>query len=411
LGVCLAVFLCLLWAGSALAAITDGLISCWTLDAGSGTVAADGWGTNHGSLKAGQGGGRAPLWTTGKFGGALDFDGKSSYVDCGNNATLKPASAVSISAWVKQDAINYYGQIAGMATDTGSKESGYSVLSDNSIGGTAGYVAWISAGADADGNYMSKNTGYTLGQWNHIAMTYNGSQTKVYVNGTAATPGTSESGNIDYTYVTSFYIGVYWTPVGGQTQWWLPYKGLIDDVGVWNRALSAGEISWLYNGGTGNSILGGACVDVSEPGGSTEVQEGGAGDSYTVVLCTQPAYSVVITATPADGQITLNGAAPGAAVNLTFTTGNWNTPQTVNVAAFDDDVYEGTTPHTTTITHSSQSSDPKYNNISIRSVDVSVIDNEQICGDWGYLKADLNKDCYVDLRDFAIFASQWLQGG
>jgi hypothetical protein len=56
-------------------------------------------GSNHRSLKTGQGGGRAPNWEVGKFGGALDFDGKSSYVDCGNNAALKPVSTVQMFAW------------------------------------------------------------------------------------------------------------------------------------------------------------------------------------------------------------------------------------------------------------------------------------------------------------------------
>jgi len=37
-----------------------------------------------------------------------------------------------------------------------------------------------------------------------------------------------------------------------------------------------------------------------------------------------------------------------------------------------------------------------------------VLDDEQICGDWGYMRGDINKDCYVDLLDFADFASEWL---
>jgi hypothetical protein len=44
-------------------------------------------------------------------------------------------------------------------------------------------------------------------------------------------------------------------------------------------------------------------------------------------------------------------------------------------------------------------------------VDVSVADDELTCGDWGYLPSDLNRDCYVNLVDFAIFAQQWLEVG
>jgi hypothetical protein len=381
-------------AGGAFAAIADGLVGYWPLNEGSGTSTEDASpNSNNGTISG-------ATWTTaGKFGNALSFNGTSNYVSCGSDASLRPSSALSISAWVKPASFGYYEGIVCNFHDTGSTESGYCLV-DLADGVFCAGVA----GSDGSIGYVKAGT-YSTGQWHHVALVFDGAMTRLFVNGSVVKT-TAESAPIDYNPLPlyGFQIGRY---ADDNEAWY--YDGVIDDVGVWSRALSAGEISWLYNGGAGNSILGGACVDVNETGGSTEVQEGGAGDSYTVVLCTQPAYSVVITATPSDGQITLNGAAPGAAVNLTFTTGNWNTPQTVNVAAFDDDVYEGTTPHITTITHSSQSSDPKYNNISIRSVDVSVIDNEQICGDWGYLKADLNKDCYVDLRDFAEFAAQWLQ--
>jgi hypothetical protein len=252
LGVCVAAM-----PQQASAAITDGLISYWPFDEGAGTVAADVPGNNDGALLAGQGGGIAPQWAAGKWGQALQFDGVSSYVDCGNAASLKP-NVVSVSAWVKQDAIDYYGQVVGFATDTGSLESGYSFMSDSYLGGSDGYIAWISGGTPSDGSYMCKNTNYTLGQWTHVAMTYNGSQTIMYVNGIATTPSTTESGSIDYTYMTSFYIGVYWTPVPGAGEWWLPYTGLIDDVGVWNRALTAAEVSSLAAGNPIMLLAGGA---------------------------------------------------------------------------------------------------------------------------------------------------------
>ena len=111
---------------------------------------------------------------------------------------------------------------------------------------------------------------------------------------------------------------------------------------------------------------------------------------------------------PADSQIDL-GEGPGVAKELTFTVGgggNWDEPLTITVTAFDDDVYEGDEPHVTVITHSADGGD--YNGMDIDSVEVSVIDNEQTCGDWGFFKGDLNEDCYVNLLDFAMFAEYWL---
>lgn len=242
------VFVCLAFTASTWAGIDDGLISYWNLDDGAGATASDGKGVNDGALLAGQGGGIAPVWTPGKWGNALAFDGVSSYVDCGSDISLQPA-VVSVSAWVKQVAYNYYGQIAGLATDTGSYESGYSLLSDDQwIGGGESLAMWVSGGpGESDGGYTANTAVPAAGDWIHVVGTYDGTETIVYVNGVPGTPSTAESGNIDYQYVTGFYMGVYWTPELPSTEWFLPYSGLIDDVGVWGRALTQGEVSWLSN--------------------------------------------------------------------------------------------------------------------------------------------------------------------
>ncbi len=77
-----------------------------------------------------------------------------------------------------------------------------------------------------------------------------------------------------------------------------------------------------------------AGVTVTETDGTTDVTEGGATDTYTVVLHSQPTANVTVTVTP-DAQADV-GAGPGAAKTLTFTAGDWNTPQTITVAAVDD---------------------------------------------------------------------------
>ena len=139
-----------------------------------------------------------------------------------------------------------------------------------------------------------------------------------------------------------------------------------------------------------------------------EVVEGGASDSYTMVLGNEPNSDVEVTATPSDAEIDLGGGA-GAAVTLTFTLVNWETPQTITVNAVDDDVYEGKLPHMSKIYHYATSGDEDFNERNYSTVDVSVVDNEETCGDWGYMQSDMNKDCIVDLYDFARFALLWLE--
>jgi hypothetical protein len=108
-------------------------------------------------------------------------------------------------------------------------------------------------------------------------------------------------------------------------------------------------------------------VGISESGGSTNVAEGGATDTYTVVLNTAPSANVTIT---------LNAGAQLMVVpaSLTFTPANWNMPQTVTVTAVDDALVEG--PHSGTITHTAASTDAAYNAIAIASVTAGITDND-----------------------------------
>ena len=174
--------------------------------------------------------------------------------------------------------------------------------------------------------------------------------------------------------------------------------GLFDAGNDWWWAIDNVEVSGLHR----NRVI----VLLSDA--NTVVEEGGPTDSYEIILNSEPTADVRITATPDDGQIDL-GSGPGEPAVLDFTTGSWNTPQIVHVTAFNDDVYEGKIPHTTTIAHTAVSEDEDYDGIGIASVEVSVVDNELTCGDWGYLRSDLNKDCYVNFVDFALFADLWVE--
>jgi hypothetical protein len=109
-------------------------------------------------------------------------------------------------------------------------------------------------------------------------------------------------------------------------------------------------------------------VDVDEAGPTT--------DTYTIVLDTQPAASVDIIVNVGDGQVEVSNGGPfSSTVTLTFTMGDWNTPQTVTVRAVDDIVDE-TSPHTGTIEHTASSSDLEYDGISLPDVIANITDND-----------------------------------
>ena len=100
----------------------------------------------------------------------------------------------------------------------------------------------------------------------------------------------------------------------------------------------------------------------------TVTEEDTTGDTYTVVLNTQPTANVTVTVAGHSG----TDVTPTPA-SLTFTMANWNTAQTVTVKAGND---EDTTNDTVTLTHSATSTDPGYGGVTIGSVVVTVTDND-----------------------------------
>lgn len=152
--------------------------------------------------------------------------------------------------------------------------------------------------------------------------------------------------------------------------------------GVITHQVSSGDgeydglsVAGVTAGITDNDAAG---VTISETLGSTDVTEGGATDTYSLVLDTLPASDVVITVTP-DSQITVNGS--GSPVVLTFTPSNWDTTQDITVAAVVDTIYEPTHP-ASSITHTASSGDGNYDALPIVGVTVNVTDNPDRSGNW-----------------------------
>ena len=100
---------------------------------------------------------------------------------------------------------------------------------------------------------------------------------------------------------------------------------------------------------------------------SVSATEGGADESYSVVLDAAPTADVVVTPT-AGSQVILGPT------ELTFTADTWDTPQSVTVAAVDDGDTEGN--HNDTVTHSVSSSDTGYDGLAVSDVSVTIVDND-----------------------------------
>jgi hypothetical protein len=163
----------------------------------------------------------------------------TDYVDCGSNDSLKTSMQVTVAGWYKLGTYRYYGQIAGFMFDEGSNESGYAIMTTDDEDGWIGF--WIT-GSGGSGTYLwTSDVPAVPTGWTHVAGTYDGSTMTLYINGVEKATSTAQSGNIDYDHVNSFKIGLYES--GG---WWEPYEGEIDDVQLYNYALTYNEVSDLY---------------------------------------------------------------------------------------------------------------------------------------------------------------------
>ena len=110
-------------------------------------------------------------------------------------------------------------------------------------------------------------------------------------------------------------------------------------------------------------------------GGSTDVAEGGASDTYDVVLTRRPSSDVTISLENVPGQVTaVDAGSPTAASFLVFTSENWDVPQTVLVSAVDDDQVEG--PHRAYITHRIDTLDDEYQQTFAMQESVWISDND-----------------------------------
>ncbi|KKQ27976.1 MAG: Outer membrane adhesin like protein [Candidatus Magasanikbacteria bacterium GW2011_GWC2_37_14] len=140
------------------------------------------------------------------------------------------------------------------------------------------------------------------------------------------------------------------------------------------------ETTWYYevagyneNGEGANSDVDSATTEAGIDGITVSqttrtVAEDSGTATYTVVLDSVPGASVVITASESSADFSVSPST------LTFTVGNWNTPQTVTITATSDTDVEGS--ETADIVHTAVSVVEDYNGISISNVTVTVTDND-----------------------------------
>jgi len=227
---CLVSFILLL---SAAGGTRADLVGHWTLDEGTGTVAHDSSGNGNDGTFVNE-----PTWIPGANGGALEFHGLGApggggdYIDCGNDASLDITGPTSMALWIRPDADDPEGQgteTAPMAKAMSGMSPSWSYQVRYGWGSSQPYMAFTFNTSPRAWAYVGQNL--ERNEWCHIACTFDGTTLTTYLNGepTESTPMGP---------ITSSQ-----TPVLiGSDGWGCDWIGAIDDIRIYDHALSEPEL-------------------------------------------------------------------------------------------------------------------------------------------------------------------------
>jgi tetratricopeptide (TPR) repeat protein len=201
-----------------------GLIIWWKFDETEGTVAKDSSGGNHNGTLVGN-----AKWATGKIGGAIDLEGKSGYVKIADKSVFDIGGQITIACWVNFRSIpNDYTAIVTKGDNSWRLST---VQRENRLHASVNDYQKIGLDGNAE---------ISLNQWHHAAMVYDGQKLCIYIDGKvdSCKPWTGGIGKNDFDVL----IGENAEQKGRF------FDGLIDDVRIYNYALSANEIAALAAG-------------------------------------------------------------------------------------------------------------------------------------------------------------------
>ena len=197
-----------------------GLVAAYSFDEGSGITVQDGSDSNNdGTIK------NATWTTSGRYGGALTFNGTNAVVNVPDSSSLHLTSAMTLEAWVRPATVSSWWSDVIYKGDDNYYLMG---ASDNSSRPAAGGTFGATSSSNVFGpSALAANT------WTHLAATYDGSTLKLYINGALAS-----------SQVRSGSMATSANPlqIGGDNIFGQHFGGIIDEVRVYDVALTAAQI-------------------------------------------------------------------------------------------------------------------------------------------------------------------------
>ncbi len=211
--------------------VLSGLAARWGFDEATSTTATstyDASGNNNtGSMSAGATRNAA----TCKVSFCLSFDGSSGTVSVSTSTSINITGAITLAAWVKTSATNDYSGIIYKVSGNNGYQMSFNTsgaVRANFYNGSGAITPIYSASNVEDNN------------WHFVVATYDGTTAKIYVDTVLGATAPTGSSYVTAVSDTSLIIG---NDSSAASRY---YNGLLDDVRVYNRALSANEIQRIY---------------------------------------------------------------------------------------------------------------------------------------------------------------------
>ena len=272
--------------------LTTGLVAYYPFDGNANDASGNGNdGSAHGTTLA--------MDRFGQANSAFSFDGVANYVAIPNNSSLNLTTSFTLSAWIYQN--------------RSDPQNGYRIVDKCPAGQPSGWTfdTWDGAtghrlrlqGAGPGSYNVSGSTAYSVMQWHHVVATVSGASGAVYLDGNL--DGTGNVGSLPSNSLDIFIGCGHTTDAWPLAEY---FSGLIDDVHIYNRALSAGEVQELYNSTDGQQISGTIMLNVQPA-------------SHRASLGDSTVFSVSASGTGVLGyQWQRNGRDIPGATNSTYTT-------------------------------------------------------------------------------------------